>query len=230
MLHGYGVRGYIWGPVQSALGNRLGPVATPDLDAPSISDLISKAKARIRRHSLECDAPVIVTGHSLGAVIAAVAARDLKKDIVSAVILLAPPFGERENVPGGFLRFMLRHRLIPPILLRPMFFSPLTPRMTKRAVFRAAVPESPGIQALTFERRWFHTDFFSEPLSQPALVVASACDRVVPFSQSESFARAIGARFHLLEEREGVAHDDLFASPTVVTGIAELMVDFAANA
>ena len=226
LLHGFGVRGYIWGPVQAALHVRLGPIATPDLEATTVSDLLNKAKARVRRHSLECDAPVAVIGHSLGAVLAAIAARDLGPEIVSAAIMLAPPFGEHEHLPGKFLQFLLRHRLIPPIFLRPRFFSSLTPRTVKRAVFRAAVPESPGIQSLAFEPHWFHSSFFPTPLQQPSLVIASLSDRIVPVSQSEEFARVIGARTHLFEETAGVAHDDLFASPEIAITVADLMVDF----
>jgi pimeloyl-ACP methyl ester carboxylesterase len=227
LLHGYGVRGYIWGPLQSAIGTRLGPVATPDLDASSITDLLSRAKARIRRHSLECDSSVAVAGHSLGAVLAAVAARDLGPEIVSGLIMLAPPFGKKDYVPGPVMRLLLRKRLIPPILLRPRFFSSLTPRSVKRAVFRAAVREHDGIQSITYEPRWFHSGFFTEPLSQPSLVIASSADRIVPVSQSEDFARTIGAKTHLFSSEEGVAHDDLFASPEIIPVIADLMVEFS---
>ena len=230
LLHGYGVRGYIWGPMQAALDDRLGPIATPDLEATSITDLLNKAKARVRRHSLECDAPVAVVGHSLGAVLAAIAARDLGPEIVSAAIMLAPPFGDREHVPGALLQFLLRRHLIPPILLRPRFFSSLTPRPVKRAVFRAAVPESPGIQSLTVEPRWFHSSFFPNPLQQPSLVIASPADRLVPICQSEEFARVIGAKTHFFGAAEGVAHDDLFASPEITSSIAELLIDFIASA
>lgn len=229
LLHGYGVRGYIWGPMQAALDVRLGPIATPDLEAPNVTDLLNKAKARVRRHSLECDAPVAVVGHSLGAVFAAVAARDLGPEIVSAAIMLAPPFGDREHPPGKLLLFLLQHRLIPPILLRPRFFSSLTPRPIKRAVFRAAVPESPGLQNLINEPRWFHSSFFPTPLQQPSLVIASPADRIVPVSQSKEFARVIGAKTHLFAEAAGVAHDDLFASPEIASAVAELMVDFIAS-
>ncbi len=229
LLHGYGVRGYIWGPMQSALDNRLGPIATPDLEATTVTDLLNRAKARVRRHSLECDAPVAVVGHSLGAVLAAVAARDLGPEIVSAVVMLAPPFGKREHLPGKLSQFLLRHRLIPPILLRPRFFSRLTPRTVKRAVFRAAVPESPGIQSLIFEPQWFHSGFFPPPLQQPSLVIASPADRIVPVTQSEEFARAIGAGTHVFDEVAGVAHNDLFASPEIAFTVAGLMVGFIAS-
>ncbi len=230
LLHGYGVRGYIWGPMQAALDNRLGPIATPDLEAPNVTDLLSKAKARIRRHSLECDAPVAVVGHSLGAVLAAIAARDLGPEIVSVAVMLAPPFGDRGRLPGKLLQFLLRRRLIPPILIRPWFFSSLTPRTVKRAVFRAAVPESPGIQSLVLEPRWFHSGFFPVPLQQPSFVIASPADRIVPLSQSEEFARVIGAGTHLFEEAAGVAHDDLFASAEIASTVAELMLNFIASA
>ena len=96
----------------------------------------------------------------------------------------------------------------------------------KRALFRAAVPEQDGIQRLTAERHWFHSSFFNEPLAQPSLVIASRADRIVPASQSERFAAAIGARAHLLGPDQGVAHDDLFASPQIIPVISDLMIKF----
>ena len=225
-LHGYGVRGYIWAPLQSAFNNELGPVATPDLEAESITDLLNKAKARIRRQSLECDAPVLVLGHSLGAVIAAVAARDLGPEVVSHAVLIAPPFGDRDYLPGPILQFLLKHRLVPPALLRPRFFSKHTPPRIRRSVFRSAVRESPGIQALTFERRWFHSAFFPVPLVQPTLVVASPGDRIVPVSQSVEFAKVLGATTHVMELEPAVAHDDYFASTEVAASVAGAVLAF----
>lgn len=229
LLHGYGVRGYIWAPLQTALNNRLGPIATPDLHAESLAALLTKAKARARRQSLERDAPIVVAGHSLGAVLAAITARDLGPDVVSAAVLIAPPFGERTHAPGGLLRLLLRHRLIPPFLLRPRFFSSRTPRSVQRAIFRAAVPEPPGIQNLAFETHWFHTGEFAEPLPQPTLVIASEADRIVPVGQSLDFARVIGARVHVFSMNEGLGHDDLFASPEIAARIADIMVDFVGS-
>lgn len=230
LLHGYGVRGYIWGPVQAALGNRLGPIASPDFSAADPADLITRAKARLRRHSLECDGPVAAVGHSLGAAVAAVAARDLGSDIVSAVVLIAPPFGDRDFVPGPLLRFLLRRRLLPPILVRHRFFSPLTPRSVRRAVFKSAQPESAELQKIQFERRWFHTDMLSERLPQPSMVIASPADRLVPVSQSEEFAQTIGAAVHIFDESLGVAHNDLFASQEIAGTVADLIVSFVHSA
>jgi len=223
-LHGYGVRGYIWAPLQSVLADRIAAIATPDLEAENITDLLNKARARVRRQSLECDAPVLVVGHSLGAVIAAVAARDLGPEVVAAAVLIAPPFGEREYVPGPTMKFLLRHRLIPPILLRPRFFSSHTPRRVRRSVFRSAVREKPGIQSLTFERRWFHSAFFPEPLPLPSLVIASPGDRMVPLSQSLEFARVLGSSTYVTGT--DVAHDDFFASSEVAGTVAAAITDF----
>ena len=225
-LHGYGVRSTIWTTFREQLGTRLGEIALADLTAESLTDLISRAKARVRRHSLEMDAPVTVIGHSLGAVLAAIAAGSLGPEVVSAAIMIAPPFGEREHVPGRFLQFLLRRRLIPPFLLRPRFFSRHTPRHVQRQVFRSAVPEAPAIQALTFERQWFHTSFFPEPLPQPSLVVASHADRIVPVSQSLEFARVVGAQVHVFPADERIGHDDLFASPSVVARLVSVVTDF----
>ena len=226
LLHGYGVRSYIWTPFREAAGSTLGTIALADIDAESLSDLITRAKARVRRHSLECDAPVLVVGHSLGGVLAAISARDLGPEVVSAVVMLAPPYGERRRVPGKLLQFLLRHRLIPPFLLRPRFFTAHTPRGVQRAVFKAAVPEAPAIQALTFEPRWFHTELLTEKLAQPSLVIASEADRVVPHEQSKVLAEVIGARFHLFPEAMNVGHDDLFASPRIVSEVMTALVKF----
>jgi pimeloyl-ACP methyl ester carboxylesterase len=166
----------------------------------------------------------------MGAVLAAIAARDLGPGVVLAAVLLAPPFGERESVPGPFLQFLLRRRLLPPFLVRPRFFSANTPRRLQRAAFRAAVPEAPAIQALTFEKRWFHTDYFTEPLAQSALVIASEADRIVPVEQSVRFAEAIGARQHIFPAAEDVGHNDLCMSPSIVPGIVERIVGFSAQA
>jgi len=91
-------------------------------------------------------------------------------------------------------------------------------------VFKNAVKESPEIQALAAQKKWFHTDTFPQSLPQPALVIASAADRIVPVSQSLSFAEALGARTHIFEEPDIVAHDDFFASPDIAPVIADLMV------
>jgi len=227
MLHGYGVRGKTWDEMRTALLSRFQTIHTPDLAGESIGDLAVRAEEAICACSAEAQTPIVVAGHSLGAVMAAVAARNLGAEFVGAVVLMAPPFGERDLPGGGILRFLLKHRLIPGWLIRPRFFSSLTPTPVQKQVFREAVPEHPALQAATMEQEWFHTSLFSGPLAIPSLVIASEADRIVPASQSAAFAAALGAELWLLPASRGVGHDDLFASATVVREIADRIAAFA---
>jgi alpha-beta hydrolase superfamily lysophospholipase len=227
MLHGYGVRGKTWNEMRAALLSHFQTIHTPDLAGESINDLTARAEEAIRACSAETGTPIVVAGHSLGAVMAAVAARSLGPKFVGAVVLMAPPFGERDLPGGGILRFLLKHRLIPGWLIRPRFFSSLTPKSIQKQVFREAVPEHPALQAATMEQKWFHTSMFAAPLAIPSLVIASEADRIVPASQSTAFAAALGAELWLLPASRGVGHDDLFASATVVREIADRIAAFA---
>ena len=226
LLHGYGVRGRTWDTMRSALGNRFRVTCAPDLNGASIADLIVSAEATVTACRAEAATPVVVVGHSLGAVLAAVATKNLGPTVVGAVILLAPPFGEGQQEVGGIFRFLLRHHLIPAWLIRPRFFSELTPRAIQKQVFADAVPERPELQAETMGRRWFHTELFDKPLETRSLVIASESDGIVPSSQSAAFASALGATLELLPATRGVGHDDLFASPEVAREIAGRIVTF----
>lgn len=228
-LHGYGVRGAIWDTVRAALGSDAGATAAPNLDASDVDELVTLARGRVRRFSLEVDGPVIVVGHSLGAALAALAAQDPGPPIVSGVVLIAAPYGERDRIPGPVMRFLLRHRLIPPALLRPRFFSEHTPLGVQKEVFANAVPEAPALRELTVRRRFFHTDLINGPVDVPSLVVASESDRIVPARLSREFAAVLGSRLELLPESEGIGHDDFFASPTIAARTAAIIRDFAAS-
>ncbi|TVQ29175.1 MAG: alpha/beta fold hydrolase [Spirochaetaceae bacterium] len=230
LLHGYGVRGSIWRPMQEALGDQFGRIVAPDMDAASVDELVTLALGRVRRLALEEDGPVFVIGHSLGAVLAAIAAQEIGAPTVAGAVLIAPPFGERSSVPGPVLKFLLLRRLIPPALLRPRFFSRQTPKSVQRAVFASAVPEAPALRELSFQRSWFHTARFDEPLSVPTLVVASEADRIVPVAQSSAFAAAIAATLRVFPGADGIGHDDFFAAEEVVDRVAALIAGFAAGA
>ncbi len=198
------------------------------MDAASVDELVTLALGRVRRLALEEDGPVFVIGHSLGAVLAAIAAQEIGRPTVAGVVLIAPPFGERSSVPGPVMKFLLLHRLIPPALLRPRFFSSRTPKAVQRAVFASAVPEAPALRELGFQRSWFHTARFDEPLAVPTLVVASEADRIVPFAQSSAFATAIGATLRVFPREEGIGHDDFFAAQEVAERVAARIADFTA--
>lgn len=227
LLHGYGVRGGIWNTVRDSLEGRLGPVAAPDMNATNRDDLQTQAITAITDFTTQTGGPALVVGHSLGAVLAALAANRLGPTAVSGALLIAPPFGHRDNVPGPVLRFLLKTRLLPPALVRPRFFSSHTPIGIQKRVFKDSVPERGDLQQLTFERTWFHTHLLTRPLPVPARVIASEADQIVPADQSRALAESIAAEFELFTADRGVGHDDFFASPAIAAKTAERMLAFA---
>ncbi|MFW5689686.1 MAG: alpha/beta fold hydrolase [Spirochaetota bacterium] len=228
-LHGYGVRGGTWDTVRSELGARTGATAAPDLHAADVDELVTLARGRVRRFSVEQDGPVLVVGHSLGSILAALTALEPGPPQVAGVVLISPPYGERENTPGPIMKFLLRHRLVPPALLRPRFFSSHTPLRIQKEIFANAVPEEPGLRELTLTPRFFHTDLFTEALSVPSLVLASEADRIVPSGQSETFGGVLGSRIVVIPESEHVGHDDFFAAPDIARRTADTIAEFAAG-
>jgi predicted alpha/beta hydrolase family esterase len=226
LLHGYGVRSGIWEEIRAGLSSRFNLVRAPDLEASSIDDLIAMATRELESSAAACGTPLAAVGHSLGAVVAAVAAQRLGREIVSHLVLLAPPYGSEHQSQHRLIRFLLRHRLIPQSLVLPRFFSSLTPKEIQRQIFRRAAPEHPDLRAVTLDRPWFHVPLFQAPLGAHAIVIASESDRIVSHHQSEAFARAIGAEFVILPRSRGVAHDDLFASPMIAQEIAGRVVEF----
>ncbi|MFW6293047.1 MAG: alpha/beta fold hydrolase [Spirochaetota bacterium] len=226
-LHGYGVRGETWKSVQAALGATSGPTWAPDLNATSVGELIGIAVEHARSFSTREHGSILLAGHSLGAVLAALAAQRLGPKIIAGAVLIAPPFGEREQLPGPVMKFLLRHRLVPPFLLRPRFFSAHTPIEVQKEVFANAVPEAPALREMTLSERFFHTDRFDGPLPVPSLVLASRCDRIVPAHQSETFGKLLGSEIVMLGEDENVGHDDFFASPKIAARTAGIIRDFA---
>lgn len=226
-FHGYGVRSGTWDTVRAALGSRTGTTSAPDLDAGSVEELLTLARGRARRFSLEADGPILAVGHSLGGVLAALVAREPGPPVVGGAVIIATPYGERTDVPGPLMRFLLRRQLVPPWLVRPRFFSEKTPTQVQKEVFANAVPEAPALREITVQRRHFHTDLFTEPLPVPSLVIASEADRIVPVDQSRAFAKVLGSDLMVLPRNERVGHDDFFASPQVAARVAEAIEGFA---
>lgn len=226
-LHGYGVRGASWDTLRAALGTRTGPTSAPDLEAESVEELVTLARGRSRRFSLEADGPILAVGHSLGGVLAALVAREPGPPVVGGAVIVASPYGDRDDLPGPLTRFLLRHQLVPPWLVRSRFFSDKTPIGIQKEVFANAVPEAPALRELTVQRRHFHTDLFTETLPVPSLVIASEADRIVPVDQSRAFGEVLGSELMILPRGEGIGHDDFFASPRVAARVAEAIEGFA---
>jgi pimeloyl-ACP methyl ester carboxylesterase len=226
-LHGYGVRGGTWDTVRAALGTRVGLTAAPDLSAENVDELVRLARDYARELADKADGPILAVGHSLGAVLAALVALEPGSPTVTGALLIAPPYGENRDAPGPIMRFLLAKQLIPQALIRPRFFSHQTPIRIQREVFDNAVNEAPGIQELSFSKRFFHTDLFTERLPVPSMVLASEADRVAPASQSRRFGEVLGSEIEILPQSEKVGHDDFFASPDVARRTADIVADFA---
>ncbi len=225
-FHGYGVRGQIWKPIRDYLGDGVGITSAVNLEASSAVELIAQAKTATVSFAEHTEAPAVLVGHSMGAVAAALAAQELSNSTVAGVVMLAPPYGQRDNVPGPFLRFLLRYRLLPPALVRPRFFSSKTPLDVQKRIFAEAVPEAPGLQELTFARRWFHTDLLEGRLSVPSLLIASGADQITPVEQSVAMGELLGSRIVLWPATREIGHDDFFAAPRIARETATTIHEF----
>lgn len=225
-LHGYGVRGFFWDPVRTQLEEVFPEVVTPDLNMSDLESLIESTKAMVSSKSKLDRRPVHLIGHSLGGVIAAICARDLGPSVVSKVVVLAAPFGERRELPGKLVQFLLRHRLIPELLARPRFFSAQTPPERQKELFSRSVPESKLLQHELLQPVWFHTGMFDTPLAQPCLMVYSVRDRIVASAEARDFGEALGAELLELGQNENVGHDDFVWAPAVAGRLVHKIVAF----
>lgn len=213
LLHGYGVRGFFWDPMQQVLAERGVRVHAPDLEMSDIDDGLRQI-AEVVRHEVDTSgAAVTLVGHSLGGVLAALSARALGAELVARVGIISSPFGRVRRGPlAPLLRLALATGLIPADRVRPRFFGPDIPVDAQRALFDRAVREQPHLRRLPWQREWFHTRSFPEGLPQPAVVVASAADQVVPVDQTRAFAAALGADYHEFPAEDGMGHDDIGVS------------------
>ncbi|MFP3959165.1 MAG: alpha/beta hydrolase [Spirochaetaceae bacterium] len=225
-LHGFGVRGYFFEIIAPYLRAQYRRVLTPDLRMDTLESVLHSGRNLLTEAAREEGAPVAALGHSLGGVVAALAARDLGPNTIDRIVLVAPPFGENTAVPGPVVRFLLKHKLIPDFLTRPQFFSSHTPKDIQKSIFRRAVDETPELQAHLFTPRRFHTDMFEAPLHVPALVTASEADKIVPVEESRRFAERLGAELAVWEAQRNVGHDDLVCSPTIAAELAERITLF----
>lgn len=226
-LHGFGVRGYFWEVIKPHLESVYDRVLTPDLQMDTIATVLESGRRLAQEAAGEDRAPVAIMGHSLGGVVGALAARELGPPAVDRVVLVAPPFGEKAEVPGPLLRFLLRQKLIPDFVSRPQFFSSQTPASIQKSIFKRAVDESPELKALIFQPKRFHTDLFDGPLLVPTLVVASEADKVVPVHESLEFADRLGAATAVYGARRKVGHDDFTCAPKIAEELAGRVRRFA---
>ena len=228
LLHGYGVRGRFWRYLAPALRSRLFRVLTPDLDMRSVETLLAHCRRLVQRE-YAAGHEVLLLGHSLGGVAAALTAHDSGPTAVPRVVAIAPPFGRRTRVPGPLTRFIIRRHLIPAFIVRPRFFSHHTPKKRAAALFAESVEETEELRERLSEPVWFHTELLTTPLGKRLLIVASEADRVVPAAESRAMAVHLEAPLHLYSARRAVAHNDFVAAPSLVEEICEIAGLFLAE-
>lgn len=225
LLHGYGVRSFFWDELRAKLDGSFAEVVTPDIEAQSFHAYCEEVERLLVARREEDGEPSAVAGHSLGAVIAAAAARTVGEEVTSRVVMMAPPGTGESSQVGPVLRFFLRHRLIPDFMIRPRFFVQ-APTAVQKRLFQRAVVESPGLQDDVYQRRAALVEEIASPLAQPSLVITSDADQIVPSDESVALAERLGARVHRFSQGERVGHDDYGTAPAVVSAVANLIVEF----
>ena len=97
LIHGYGVRSYFWNALQPHLAEQFHPIETPDLELPDVESGVALVGDACRALRHQASQPVVLVGHSLGGILAALAARDLASDTVSHLVVIASPYGHRRR-------------------------------------------------------------------------------------------------------------------------------------
>ena len=227
LLHGFGVRGFFWEPfIHGSLDGKFHQIFAPDLDFTNINTAISSTIDTVKTiidkyHSL---GPIYLVGHSLGSVLAALCVQELGSAI-SKVVLLSPPIGDNHTSERGLRlqRWLVQYKLLPGFLTRPRFFTKRTPKKIQKRLWKQAIPETPELIAAVITSHWFHTEKINTTFPIPTLVIASKKDKVVPFVQSETFAKKIGAELWMLDD---VGHDDLVYAPNVASKVIDKIILF----
>ncbi len=226
LLHGYGVRSAFWEPAHEVFQSHFEDVLVPDIEMNDLRTMLDWTASYVTERAGEIGKPVYLVGHSLGGALAAVTAARLGLSVVAGFAAIAAPYGDRHV--SALLRFLIRYRLIPGFLARGRFFSDLTPKHVQKRMFATAVPETPELQDALFAPRYFHTDMLTAPAAQPAIVIASACDRVTAAAQSSALAHALGASLHEFGAEREVNHNDYIGSPEICEEVASLLESFFA--
>lgn len=230
LLHGYGVRGSFWRYLRPALETRFAGVHTPDLDLSSTQVMIDSTAEFCRKLALEAG-PLLVVGHSLGGIVAALTAQRLGSESIRGVVIVASPYGRQKinKLNAAIMRFLIRFRLIPERLAMLRFFSSSSPVERRKALFADVVQESPELQKELFAPTLFHTQLIQGPLEPRCLVIASEADKVVPAAKTREFADVLRSQLRVFPRSEGVAHDDFAAAPALIEQLVNILEQFAAE-
>lgn len=227
LLHGYGVRSFFWDPIKTFFESKFPQIYVPDLDMENPTILLESTKKYVQHiQDHHPEAEIFLVGHSLGAMVALLVAKDLGPEVVKKVVLLAAPYGEQKVPFKSLTRFLIRYRLIPNFLSRPRFFSKNTPKQVQKRMFKQVVPESDAmIDAILAEKMVF-TDLIQGTLLQESMVLCSEYDKVVPIQQSVTLAELVGSKVIQYPKERKIAHDDYITAPTIADEVSTTIVDF----
>jgi predicted alpha/beta hydrolase family esterase len=229
MLHGFGVRGFFWDPYKhSDLQNKFHHIFTPDLNFKNIKTAVESTRDTVSFYHDKYGklGPFYLVGHSLGGILAAILAKELGPEVISKIVLIASPYGESRSSERSIKiqRWLIKHdRLLPGFLTRPAFFTKKTPKNIQKTLWNKTVKETPEFIDEIISQKYFHTDLFTQPLVQKALVIASKHDKTVNIEQAETFAKVLGADTKIYEK---VGHNDLVYAPNVASKVIQDINDF----
>ncbi|OLS20901.1 MAG: 2-succinyl-6-hydroxy-2,4-cyclohexadiene-1-carboxylate synthase [Candidatus Heimdallarchaeota archaeon LC_3] len=230
MLHGFGVRGFFWDPYKrSSLEHKFHQIFTPDLDFTNVDTAIESTKKVILNYFEKYGklGPIFILGHSLGGILASIAAKDLGTEVIKKVIIIASPYGENNSSKRtiGLQRWFIKNDwLLPGFLTRSRFFTKnFTPKKIQKDLWKKAVKETDEMIDKIIATKWFHSGMFDKPLAQETLIIASRDDKVVKIEQVEEFAKVIGAKTKIYEK---VGHDDLIYAPNVANKVINDIIEF----
>lgn len=223
-IHGFGVRGFFWKTFADLARNRHHLVDTPDFAHASVPDAIIKVREYIKTALEETsDAAILVLGHSLGGILAALALRSLPESEGVTLCVLSVPYGTMHRGSlSPFQQFMFRHGLIPKWLLRRRFFGPSVPARDQKHLFDQAVPEAPELKSLLNEEYWFHNESVKTGTTLKGCAISFSGDRIVAPDQTARFAQEAGLDPVPWNSQEPWGHDDIGVS----TALSEKLLDY----
>lgn len=225
-IHGYGVRGFFWTPLKLHLEEYFSEVLTPDLKMEDIPSAITEVRELAKIHSRESGQPVILCGHSLGGILCAMAAKELEKNDLHSLIVMASPFGRRKNGMNPLIKFLLKHKLIPGWAVRSQFFGSNTPVHLQKELFNNAVPENLSIQEAVTEPTWFHSEEINHPFGFPVLGLASEADKIVSSRETQLFTEALGGQFYTFPFSLQIGHDDFTVHEPAIKQLLRVLLPF----
>lgn len=221
-IHGYGVRGFFWEEFAKIAKVHFNTVICPDLCMQTLESTIIEIQ-EICRHAAANGNTVTLIGHSLGAILCALAAQNLNPSILRALVVIACPFGERKRQMPPFVRFLLFHKLIPDFLLRRRFFGPQVPLSIQKAIFAQAIKENPEFQQLISTGTWFHNNLIKPLPEITTLAISSSADQIVASSETRAMATALNCEYIDFPKSQKVGHDDFGVSPFAAQLILETL-------